>query len=81
MSHILVFDKEKGKVTKKYNVWCPKSQRLALQIEISKISSIDLKMRCIDSKRWNDMMYMEPNETLQSYDYQVFVGGHIYIFL
>ena len=48
----------------KWNVWCPKSQRLIHQIEISKISSLDLTMRCIDSKRSNDMMYMEPNEKL-----------------
>ena len=39
----------------------------ASSIEISKISGIDLTMRCIDSKRSNDMMYMEPNEKLQSY--------------
>ena len=45
----------------------PKSQRLTHQIEILKISGIDLKIRCNDSKRSNDMMYMEPNEKLQSY--------------
>ena len=44
-----------------------KSQRLINQIEISKILSIDLKMRCIDSKLSNDMMYMKPNEKLQNY--------------
>ena len=32
-----------------------------------KISGIDLKMRCVDSKGLNDMMYMEPNEKFQSY--------------
>ena len=32
-----------------------------------KISGIDLKMRCVDSKGLNDMMYMEPNERFQSY--------------
>ena len=36
-------------------------------IEISKISGIDLTMRYINSKKSNDMMYMEPNEKLQSY--------------
>ena len=51
----------------KWNVWCPKSQRLAHQIEILKILGIDFKMRCNDSKRSNDMMYMEPNEKLQSF--------------
>ena len=38
---------------------------LAHQIEIFKISGINLKMRCIDSKRSNVMMWMEPNEKLQ----------------
>ena len=51
----------------KWNVWCPKSQRLTHQIEISKISSINLTMRYVDSKKSNDMMYMEPYEKLQSY--------------
>ena len=40
-SHILAFDEEKGKATCIENVWCPKSQRLNLKIEISKISGID----------------------------------------
>ena len=35
--------------------------------EISKISGIDLTMRCFDSKRSNVMMNMKPNEKLQSY--------------
>ena len=48
----------------KWNVSCPKSQRLTHQIDISKISGIDLTMRYIDSKKSNDMMYMEPNEKL-----------------
>ena len=51
----------------KWNVWYLKSQRLTHQIEISKLSGIDLTMRCIDSKRSNDMMYMEPNEKLHSF--------------
>ena len=41
--------------------------RLAHQIEILKISGIDLKIRYIDSKRSNVMMGMEPNEKLQYY--------------
>ena len=45
----------------------PKIQRLVHQIEMSKISSIDLKMGCIDSKWSNVMMYMKPNEKLQKY--------------
>ena len=35
--------------------------------EISKIFGIDLIMRYFDSKRSNDMMYIEPNEKFQSY--------------
>ena len=45
----------------------PKSQRLVHQIKISKISGIDLKMRCIDSKRSSDMLCMKPNEKFQKY--------------
>ena len=45
----------------------PKIQRLVHQIEMSKISSIDLTMGCNDSKRSNVMMWMEPNEKLQYY--------------
>ena len=44
-----------------------KGQEFCSSIEISKISDIDLSMRCIDSKRSNDMMFMEPNEKFQSY--------------
>ena len=53
-SHTLVFDQEKGKAIFMKNVWCPKSQRPFHQIEISKISGINLKKRCIDSKKSND---------------------------
>ena len=49
--------------------------------EISKISSIDLTMRCCDLERTNDMIFMEPNEKLQRYCTQVYVRGHICIFL
>ena len=42
----------KGESNVKQNVWCPK------------ILGIDLTMRCIDSKRSNDMICMEPNEKL-----------------
>ena len=48
-------------------VWCPKSQRLTHQSEISKISGINLTMRCIVSKRSNDMSNIEPNEKLQRF--------------
>ena len=40
----------------------PKKPKANSSIEISKISGIDLTMRCINSKRSNDMIYMEPNE-------------------
>ena len=42
----------------------PKKPKAWSSIETSKISGIDLIMRCIDLKRSNDMMYMEPNEKL-----------------
>ena len=42
----------------------PKKPKACSSIEISKILGIDLTMRCIDSKRSNDMMYMEPYEKL-----------------
>ena len=45
----------------------PKKPKACSSIEISKISDIDLTMRCSDSKRSNDMMFMEPNEKLQSF--------------
>ena len=77
----LYLTRKKGKRPKIKIVWCPKSQRLTHQSEISKISSIDLTMRCVDSKRSNDMSNMEPNEKLQRYCTQVYVGGHICIFL
>ena len=59
----------------------PKSQRLIHQIEISKISSIDLKKRCKDQ---NDQMLSKekkPNEKLLHQCNQVFMGGHICSFL
>ena len=44
----------------------PKKPKACSSNEISKISGIDLTMRCINSKRSNDMMSMQPNENLQS---------------
>ena len=81
LSHILVFDKEKGKATKIKIVGFPKNQRLTHQSEILKVSGINLTMRCIDSKRSNDMLNMEPNEKFQRYCTQVCMGGHTCIFL
>ena len=57
----------------------PKKSKANSSIEISKISSIDLTMRCIDSKRSNDMMYMEPNEKLQGYVIKSYGMSHIHI--
>ena len=56
-----------------------KSQRLTHQIEISKISGINLTMRCIDSKILNDMMYMEPNEKLQSLVFKLCGRSYMHI--
>ena len=58
-----------------------KSQRLTHQIEISKISSIDIKKRCKDQ---NDKMLSKEkksNEKLLIQCNQVYVGGHICSFL
>ena len=57
----------------------PKKSKANSSIEISKISSMDLIMRCIDSKRSNDMMYMEPNEKLQGYVIKSCGMSHIHI--
>ena len=66
-SHIPIFDQEKGKATYIENVWCLKSQRLVHQIEISKISSIDLKKRYKDHSDQMICIVKEPNEKLLSY--------------
>ena len=57
--------RKKGKrpILKLYDA--QKAKRLSHQSEISKISGIDLTMRCVDSKRSNDMLNVEPNEKLQ----------------
>ena len=49
----------------------PKKPKANSSIEISKIAGINLTMRCIDLKRSNDMMYMEPNEKLHKLCNQV----------
>ena len=45
----------------------PKKPKACPSIEMSKISGINLTMRCYDSKRSNVMKNMEPNEKFQSY--------------
>ena len=59
----------------------PKSQRLVHQIEISKISGINLKMRCIDSK-WSNVMNCKEAKWKASKICNYFlIGGHTCSFL
>ena len=67
VAHTSIWLGKKERDQKYKTVWCPKSQKLTHQSEISKISSINLTMRCIVSKISNDMSNMEPNEKLQRY--------------
>ena len=57
-----------------------KGQRLILNVDISKISSIDLKQRCIILNGSNVMIYSEAKWKASKLGNQ-FVGGHIYSFL
>ena len=58
LSHILIFDYEKGKAT--FVLKCMVlSQRLTLHVKIWKISSTDLKKRCIIQKGSIVMIYVE----------------------
>ena len=59
----LYVTRKKGK-QRKMKCMMSEKPNACSSIEISKILGIDLTMRCIDSKRSNDMMYMEPNENL-----------------
>ena len=59
----------------------PKKPKACSSIEMSKISGIDLIIRCIDSKWSNDMMYMESNEKLQSYVIKFCGRSYMYIFI
>ena len=45
----------------------PKKPKTCSSNEISKISGIDLTMRCFDSKRSNVMKNTEPNEKFRNY--------------
>ena len=60
------------------NVWCPKSQRIVHQIEIPKISGIDLKMRYIDSKviKWYGVYGAKWKALKLSYDTR-YVSYHV----
>ena len=59
----------------------PKKPKAYSSIEISKILDIDLTIRCNDSKRSNDMMYMEPNEKLLSYVIKLCERSYMHIFI
>ena len=59
----------------------PKSQRLTHQIEISKISGINLKKRCKDQNDQKLSKEKKLNEKLLTHCNQVYVGGHICSFL
>ena len=69
------------KILKVYDAQKKKNQRLTHQNEISKISSIDLKIRCVDTNRSNVMSNMKPNEKLQRYCTQVFFCGRSYVYI
>ena len=50
-----------------WNVWCSKSQRLTINVEISKISSTNLRKRCIIQRGSNFMIYEEAKWKLLSF--------------
>ena len=58
--------RKKGK-RPKIKCMMPKKPKACSSIEISKISGIDLTMKCFNSKRLNVMMNIMPNEKLQCY--------------
>ena len=58
--------RKKGKLPK-LKSRMPKKSKACPSIEMSKISGINLTMRCFDSKRSNVIKNMESNEKLQSY--------------
>ena len=57
----------------------PEKPKACSSIEMSKISGINLKMRCYDSKRSNVMMNMEPNEKLQNYVIKLYGRSYMHI--
>ena len=63
------------------NVWCLKSQRLTLNVKISKISSTDLKNEMYYSKRSNVMICVETKWKASKICNNFLVGGHICSFL
>ena len=79
LSHILVFDQEKKKVI--FVLKCSKSQRLTLNVEISKISSTNLKKRCSIQKGANVMIFAKAKWKASKFCNHSFVGSHICSFL
>ena len=61
-----------------FKMYGAKSQRLTHQIKISKILGIDLKKRCKDQMLSKEK---KPNEKLLAQCNQVYVEGHICLFL
>ena len=59
--------RKKGKQPKNKMYDAQNAKGYLINLKILKISGIDLTMGCNDSKRSNDMMYIEPNEKLQCY--------------
>ena len=57
----------------------PKKPKACSSIEMSKISGINLIMRCYDSKKSNVMKNMEPNEKLQNYVIKLCGKSYIHI--
>ena len=64
-----------------WNIWYSKSQRLNHNVEISKISSTDLKKRCIIQKGSNVMNYAEAKWKVSKFCNHSLVGGHICSFI
>ena len=64
-----------------WNVWCSKSQRLTLNVEISKIPSTDLKNEIYCSKRSNVMICAKAKWKASKICNHSLVGGHICSFL
>ena len=64
-----------------WNEWFPKSQRPILNIEMSKISGTDLKMRCIVKKWSNVMICKEAKWKALKICNHFLVEGHICSFL
>ena len=61
-----------------WNIWYSKNQRIILNIEISKISSTDLKMRCI-VKKWSNVMICKEAKWKASKIVIIFLWEVIYV--